>query len=1145
MASRPVLYSVLITVVGCLVMSCSSQHNGASTPLSLNDTVSFSGTDYVHTSKPAKGAFPLVSNGHAAPIWVSQADHTGVLQVAEHLQQDINRVTGQLPRLVHAEGATGPVVLVGTLGKSPVIDTLVEEGKLDVSQVQGRWDTYALQTLENPLPGVEQALAIVGSNKRGTIYGMYELAQNIGVSPWHWWADVPVKKSKTLYVESGFHYSGEPVVKYRGIFINDDWGLMPWAQEKFGGYNSDMYAHVYDLLLRMRANYLWPGMLGKSIYRDDPESARLADELGIVLGTSHHEPMTRAHSDWSRAKSDYGNAEWNYETNKEGLKKFWREGIERNKDHEVLITIGMRGDGDKGLEGDVKNNIQIMEDIVSDQRSIIEDVKGKPAEEVPQVWALYKEVQDYYEKGMEVPDDVILLWCDDNWGNLRRVPTAQERTRSGGAGIYYHFDYHGAPRSYEWINTNPLPKVWEQMNLAYEYGANKIWVANVGDIKPMEVPTEFFLEMAWNPKAMNKEKIAEFTVKWAEREFGGAYAKEIADIVTKYAKYNAWRKPELLSPDTFSLVNHREAERVLEKWTAISQKAEAIYEKLPAEYQSAFYQLVLYPAKASANVVDLYITAGRNQLYARQGRVSANVYAQEVAVKFERNEKMIEEYHSLENGKWNHMMSYPFIGYTSWNAPDKNTMPEVSSVDPKNEASMGVAMEGSEFSWAEQLAPNTITFELEAFSGQERFSPFVVIADQGASRGKAVVWPESGTEAAITDPDSDESGRFGFTFELSEPSTLTFKLRLSAANTHDDSLFYRLNSGEWQVKNNVESTGGYLVVDVNTFSDVPAGTHTIEIMRREDGLKLDRAYLTANSGQVSSAQAQGAVPAELPTFDSINQQTYWVDVFNRGTQNVAVDIKATKPWIQISDPQVLAGGDTRYWVDVDWSKAPVGKHSGAVVVSEKGGDSVTITVNAVRSDKFEHERLNAHGGLTGPITFAAESYHKNVAKRDVAWEKIPDYGRGVSGMSVFPARSESAIPAENAPYLEYDVFIAEPGEYTVDVITGIALNIQPDRGVRLAVSFDNHDPVVIDAFSGEQYQDPSERKDKSSPAILSWYEWVKDNARTMSSQHKISEPGIHRLKIWMVDPGVVLEKVVVHRGDVRKSYLGPPVSEIH
>jgi hypothetical protein len=545
------------------------------------------------------------------------------------------------------------------------------------------------------LPGIASGLIIAGSDKRGTIYGIYDLSEQIGVSPWYWWADVPVQHKNALFVRPGRYVQGPPAVKYRGIFLNDEApALSGWVKEKFGNYNHQFYEKVFELLLRLKANYLWPAMWNNAFNEDDLLNPQLADMYGIVMGTSHHEPMLRAQQEWKR----HGTGPWDYSLNSDVLQKFWTEGIERNKNYESITTLGMRGDGDLPMtEG---ANIALLEKIVADQRKIIASHVNPDLSAVPQDWALYKEVQEYYENGMRVPDDVTLLWCDDNWGNIRRLPTAEERKRSGGAGIYYHFDYVGDPRSYKWLNTIPIPKVWEQMNLAYHYGANRIWIVNVGDLKPMEFPIEFFLTLAWHPEEWPRERIPEYSRMWARREFGPKYAAEIADLVGQYTKFNGRRKPELLEPDTFSLVDYQEAEKVLDEWQAITRRAERIYNSLPENERDAFFQLVLYPVKASAQVAELYIAVGKSHLYASQGRASTNDLAAKARGLFQADADLSAEYnHTLAHRKWNHMMDQPRIGYTGWHDPTENIMPEVKVVEVPVPAALGVALEGSVSAW--------------------------------------------------------------------------------------------------------------------------------------------------------------------------------------------------------------------------------------------------------------------------------------------------------------------------------------------------------------------------------------------------------------------------------------------------------------
>ncbi len=650
---------------------------------------------YIST-KNGKGYFALSASGKSAPLHVSAEDHPGVVRIAKHLQADLARVTNANPELSIAKTpAAKEIVLIGTLGKNPLLDKLVRDKKLDVNGIAGKWEAFLIQVIEKPLPNIDRALVIVGSDKRGTIFGMYDLAAQIGVSPWYWWADVPVKKKSGLYVLPGRHTQGEPAVKYRGLFINDENpALLGWVNKTFGGFNHHFYEKVFELILRMKGNFLWPAMWGKAFYDDDSRNAPLADEYGVVISTSHHEPMMRAHIEWQR----YGSGPWNYEKNEAVLREFWTEGVKRMKNYESLVTLAMRGDGDEPMTEAA--NIALLQRIVKDQREIIGNVTGKNSESIPQVWALYKEVQEYYDKGMRVPDDVTLLLCDDNWGNIRKLPQRDEKPRPGGYGIYYHYDYVGGPRNYKWLNTNQISRVWEQMHLAYRYGANRNWIVNVGDIKPMEFPIEFFLDYAWNPEPWPAERLPEYARLWAERQFGAEHAKDIADILTQYTKFNSRRKPELLAPDTYSLVDYREAETVVAEYHALAARAQRITDALPAEYQDAFYQLVLHPVLACSNLNELYVTVGKNRLHAQQGRATTNELAKRAKELFKKDAEITHYYNNvMASGKWAHMMDQTHLGYTYWQQPEKDIMPEVKEIAAPMAAEMGVAIEGSAQWW--------------------------------------------------------------------------------------------------------------------------------------------------------------------------------------------------------------------------------------------------------------------------------------------------------------------------------------------------------------------------------------------------------------------------------------------------------------
>lgn len=637
--------------------------------------------------------FPIVShNGDATPIYVDSNDHWLVRRAAELLQADIERVTGKRPAILHTLTNTANLIVIGSLDSSTAIRDLMHETHLSTAQA-GKWEAYTLQTLPFHSNSI---LLIAGSDRRGTAYGTLELSREIGVSPWYYWADVPTPHQHELYFK-GPQSSNGPAVKYRGFFINDEApALSGWVHEKFGTFNHYFYEHVFELLLRLKANYLWPAMWGNAFNDDDPLNPVLAAQYGIVMGTSHHEPMLRAQQEWKR----YGSGPWDYNRNAQTLDSFWEKGIQHMSKHESIVTVGMRGDGDMPMEEG--SNIKLLEKIVADQRAILEKITGKSASATPQSWALYKEVQDYYDKGMRVPDDITLLLCDDNWGNVRKLPTPGEKPRAGGYGLYYHFDYVGGPRNYKWINTNQLSRAWEQLHLAKEYGVDKIWIVNVGDIKPLEFPTQFFLDYAWDPSAIPASRLPAYTTQWAAAQFGPDHASAIADILSTYTRYNARRKPELLSPDTYSLLNYREAETVTADYNSLAYRAETIGRQLPAGYRDAYFELVLYPVLASANLNALYFTVARNRMYAKQGRAITNELAVEATRLFEKDSTLAISYNrDVAAGKWHHMMDQTHIGYIGWQEPKHNNAPSTDTIDLTNAngPTWGLSPEGSVNWW--------------------------------------------------------------------------------------------------------------------------------------------------------------------------------------------------------------------------------------------------------------------------------------------------------------------------------------------------------------------------------------------------------------------------------------------------------------
>ena len=672
----------------------------------------------------APGGFTIVDANTTATIYVDPKDWPGVLRAAGDLSNDIRDVTGKTPKVVSSAQVTGrTVIIIGTVGRSEIIDRLVAARKIDVSAIKGKWESYFTQVVRNPLPGVDSALVICGSDKRGSIYGIYDLSEESGQSPWYYWADVPAKKHAELYVKAGKFSVGEPSVQYRGIFFNDEApSLTGYIRAKYGevppnndptkgpltpagiaNYDHEFYSHVFELLLRCKGNYLWPAMWANAFNEDDPADAATADLYGIVMGTSHQEAMLRAQKEWDRLPRSVTGGSWNYATHPDVLDQFWRDGLTRNKNYESIITLGLRGENDSEMVRGTDQAIDLLNKIIPAQRKIIAETINPDVTKVPQVWALYKEVQEYYETGrLHPPDDVTLLWAEDNNGNIRRLPTAEERKRSGGAGIYYHFDYHGGPTDYRWVNTSPISRVWDQMSLAKQYGADRIWIVNVGKLKNIEFATDYFLNLGWNSNRWTNDSMREYTRLWATREFGPEHADEIADIMTLYTKYNGRRKPERLTTSTYSAVNYDEAGTTAADYNALASRAEALSKLLPKEEQDAFYELVLFPVTAGANLNEMYAAGAKNALYAQQGRVSANDFADVARRDYARDAELMKYYNTeFAGGKWNHFEDDVHIGYTTWAEPRTPSMAQIhlTAVPATNPPALGVAVENSAAAW--------------------------------------------------------------------------------------------------------------------------------------------------------------------------------------------------------------------------------------------------------------------------------------------------------------------------------------------------------------------------------------------------------------------------------------------------------------
>lgn len=652
--------------------------------------------------------FPLFASDAPCVIRYDDSDFEVVRIAASLFADDLKRVTGTRGKLSRQNNSSN-IVLVGTIGYNKQIDELIKHGKLDVTPIRNTWERYIIKTINNPFDGVDKALVVVGSDRRGTAFGLLSISEAIGVSPWYWWADIPVKhKSTSLHVEPIDYISDAPSVKYRGIFLNDEgWGLFPWASKtddpELGDIGPKTYAKVCELLLRLKGNMLCPAMHPCSgafnIYK---ENKLVADRYAIIMGSSHCEPLLFNNTtEWHKETM----GEWNYIQNKESINRALEKRISENAPYENIYTIAMRGIHDAGLVGvSEEKKVEMMAEVITDQRAILSKFIKRPVDSIPQIFVPYKEVLDIYEKGMKVPEDITLVWPDDNFGYIKRLSNKEERMRSGGSGVYYHISYLGEPHDYLWLNTTPPALMFEEMKKAYDAGANRYWLLNVGDIKPGEQGIRLFMDMAWNITRFNFNNINEYNTDWLASIYGTRYKQELEDIMSGYYQLAFQRKPEAMGwgiewnnyhhyeriADTdFSFINYNEAENRMKEYDRISRKAERIYHLLPTEYQPSFFQLVYYPVKGSALMNKKMLTAQQNRWYARQRRAATNLLAKETKLYSDSIDFITREYNSILNGKWKYMMAIP----PGWTATYMD-MPPIETIELPQRAELGIFLSG-------------------------------------------------------------------------------------------------------------------------------------------------------------------------------------------------------------------------------------------------------------------------------------------------------------------------------------------------------------------------------------------------------------------------------------------------------------------
>ncbi len=724
-------------------------------PFLLCALASYSQVKVTSTQKSATD-FPLYAGGKASTLHIDNSDYEVVKKVSSLFAEDMEKATGTKALVSTSSSFTSKeVVIIGTLGRNVHIDKLVKEGTLDVSAIRNGWEQYLIQVLHKPFKGVDKALVIVGCDRRGTAYGTFALSEAMGVSPLSWWADVPTKKQNALYVGSSKYISKAPTVKYRGIFINDEgWGITPWAAKTYdpelGDIGPKTYAKICELILRMKGNMLAPAMHpGSGAFNKYPENKVVADSYAIIMNSSHCEPLLFNNTtEWFEESM----GKWNYMTNKAGINKVLDKRVSENGKYENVYTLAMRGIHDAGLVGVPKEKeVSLIEEVLGDQRAIVAKYSNQPIDSIPQIFVPYKEVMDIYEKGLKVPEYVTLVWPDDNFGYLKRLSNKDEQQRKGASGVYYHISYCGEPHDYLWLNTTPPTLIYEEMSKAYNTGANRYWMLNVGDIKPGELGMKLFLDMAWDIHQFDFDNTYNYQTEYLATLFGEKYKADLADIMDTYYLLGFQHKPEMMGwgfewnnhrdrerifDTDFSFVNYNEAENRMKEYDRISDKSEKIYKALPEAYKAAYYELVHYQVKGATLMNKKMLTAQQNRWYARQERAATNLFADKTKAYHDSLDLYTERYNSQLNGKWNHMMSIT----PGWTATYQN-MPPTTQFEAAQKEDMQIFIPGQDVTYG-----MTTVNVLPCANPYTKKSTFIELYNRGS---KAFTWKATSKESWV------------------------------------------------------------------------------------------------------------------------------------------------------------------------------------------------------------------------------------------------------------------------------------------------------------------------------------------------------------------------------------------------------------
>ncbi|GAA3638203.1 glycosyl hydrolase 115 family protein [Flavivirga jejuensis] len=957
--------------------------------------------------------FTIVDNTKSTSILIDKKDAKVVEIASQIFAEDVFKISDKKISVITKKTNQSHVIIAGTIGKNKYIDALISSGKINVSELKGQWERYAIQVVNSPLKGIDKALVVVGSDRRGTAYGILELSRMIGVSPWEWWADVTPEKKNEISLSIKSVVSKVPSVKYRGVFLNDeDWGLQRWAalnyEPETGDIGPKTYAKIFELLLRLRANTIWPAMHSSTKpFYSYPKNKEIADNYAIVIGTSHAEPMlSNINTEWDHETM----GEYRYDTNSETIKGLFKKRVKETSKYEGIYTTGMRGEHDSPMivgEDDTDAQVQLLEKVITDQRNILKKETKKNPNKIPQAFVPYKEVLKYYQSGLKLPEDITLVWTDDNYGYIRQLSNLEEQKRPGGAGVYYHTSYWGRPHDYLWLNsTNPV-LMWEEMSKAYEFKSRNIWILNCGDIKPHEYNIELFLDMAWNMGDFKKSSsVKSHTIQWAAREFGKNTSEEITDLLFENNRLAFIRRPEFMAWSQVEPVTKSgeteltqfhygdEVDARINTYQHLVETTEKLYGKINENRKAAFYQLVYYPVIGASKLNQKWLYSFKNKFTAKQGRESANYFGEQSIKAYQRIKKETDYYNkTLQNGKWDHIMT---------------------------------------------MAP--------------RFLPVF-------------------SEPALYHTKNDEA-----------------------------SIGLALEGYQMEVNHDI----------VNSYADV------------------------------------------LPVFNSYTNNKYFVDLFLKGHGNITWKAIPKADWIKISETEgalsnLSGNAEKRLWVHIDWDKVPQGENKkeaplghdfqlippsykvNSAIDFVSGGKTITIGISAFNPKLKELETYSGFVEDKGFISIDAENFSRKEDGKEAKWDIFEGIGYSNNVITALPRSAKSVIDLKTvqkeSPLLEYDFYAFNFGEADVRLQAIPTHAFYAQSGVRCAVAIDDAEPVIVD-FQTFGRSD-------------AWKQNVLKNASIKSVKQTITQAGKHTLKIWMVDSGVMLDKILIDLGGWKPSYMFP------